>query len=428
MSEKPRILILDDEQEVLNSLRRVFRKSYLVDCFDNGEDALAAMEHQFYPVIISDMRMPHMDGAEFLTRSNDISPDSIRILLTGYADLDSTIRAINQGDIFSYASKPWNNDDLSKLVENALAHYGLRKQNIEMQFELAAKNLALENKNSELIQEIEHKNNQLEKANKQLKLANNKQKTLLKDLVNMVRLIIEDRTKDTQGHINRVATHSKLLAKKLSLPLTEVNQIYFAALFNEVGKVSLTDSLLELTESQRNNNENKTYQSHAIEGAAIVSKISNFAQTAVIIKHQYENVDGSGFPDNLAQQDIPIGSRILRIVKDYDDLLLGTKLKDKLLPEDALNYLKKFQQFHYDSAIVSAYAQLLKKMPQSELNVIEYSIPSSSLEPGMVLANDIVNFTGGVLMTENTELTEKDINKIQEYEQKQNCQLTLFVY
>lgn len=117
---KPRILIVDDEQSILNSLTHVFRKTYDVHVANSAEDALTLLQDQEVEVIISDMRMPNMNGAEFLIQTKCLYPNVESILLTGYSDVSSIRSAIFDGEVFGYLTKPWDKEELRELVAKAL--------------------------------------------------------------------------------------------------------------------------------------------------------------------------------------------------------------------------------------------------------------------------------------------------------------------
>ncbi len=121
-AQTSRILCLDDEEAVLKSLRRLLKNvRYEVQCYTSAAEALAYLEHTEVDLIISDMRMPEMSGDRFLTKAAEIAPNTVRILLTGYADLESTITAINDGKIHRYMQKPWDNDELLEIVASEIA-------------------------------------------------------------------------------------------------------------------------------------------------------------------------------------------------------------------------------------------------------------------------------------------------------------------
>ena len=111
-SNKLNLLLLDDEDNVLKALWRLLRREYNIACFTQGREALDYMEDNEVHIIVSDMRMPQMSGSEFLEQARVIRPSAYRLLLTGFSDINSTISAINDGGIYSYISKPWDNDNV----------------------------------------------------------------------------------------------------------------------------------------------------------------------------------------------------------------------------------------------------------------------------------------------------------------------------
>lgn len=428
MSNKPAMLLLDDEKEILNALKRLFRKEYDVDLFTEGQAALDAIKEKEYAIILSDMRMPQLDGAAFLAQAKDIAPDSSRILLTGYADMESTIRAINEGEIFSYVSKPWDNEELKVLVKNALARFKLIRKNEELSGKLVAANTKLTEANAKLEERIAARTAALNKQTARLKQSTLKQRKFFRQLLDMIGLIIEDRAGHENGHSKRVAAHSKVLAEELGLSRAEAINIYLTGLLHEVGKVSISDQLLATIEVERNNEENLAFKSHAVEGAKILEKLPSLHSVAQNIRHQYENYDGSGFPDNLKKEDIPFGARILKVVSDYDYLLLGHKHKQKLSPDRAQFYLKEERGKQYDYKIVDCYLSLLERLPEIDELEADYCVATNKLEPGMIVSADVLTNKGGIMLTKDTELTEAAIKKLIEYEEDNDCYLTIFIY
>ncbi len=133
---KHSILCVDDESDNVDALERLFRKKYRVLKATSGAEALALLKTEPVALIISDQRMPHMTGVEFLSKSMKTHPDAIRILLTGYTDIESVIDAINSGQIYRYVTKPWDSVDLANTVDKAIERY-------ELSHELKEKNIAL---------------------------------------------------------------------------------------------------------------------------------------------------------------------------------------------------------------------------------------------------------------------------------------------
>ncbi|MBM2837739.1 MAG: response regulator receiver protein [Deltaproteobacteria bacterium] len=127
---KPTILFVDDEENILSSLVRLFRKeNYDLLTATGGKDGLKIVESREISLVISDQMMPVMTGVDFLTRVKDISPDTIRIMLTGYADLEAAISAINKGEVYRFISKPWNDEELKLTVRQSLDYRDLVLKN-----------------------------------------------------------------------------------------------------------------------------------------------------------------------------------------------------------------------------------------------------------------------------------------------------------
>lgn len=150
--DSPIVLLVDDEPNILKTLRRLFLDDdYDIHTAGNGSEGLALIKGGLSPaVIISDQRMPEMGGAEFLAKAKVLVPESIRMVLTGYADINAAVAAINQGGIYRYILKPWNDDELRQTVREALRYYQLKAENIALNEELEVKNQRLSEVNEQL--------------------------------------------------------------------------------------------------------------------------------------------------------------------------------------------------------------------------------------------------------------------------------------
>jgi two-component system NtrC family sensor kinase len=140
MSEEIKILCVDDEQNVLNALKRLFiDNDYSIFTAVSGQEGLNILEQEHAQIIISDYRMPGMNGVEFLKEVCNLRPDTVRIVLSGYADAAAIVSAINEGQIYKFVPKPWNDDELRVTVANAIERYFLYKKNKELGAELQKK-------------------------------------------------------------------------------------------------------------------------------------------------------------------------------------------------------------------------------------------------------------------------------------------------
>lgn len=145
MSEtKIKILYVDDEENNLNSFKAAFRRDYEVTVAKSGYDAIDILKENKFDIIITDQRMPQMTGVEFLSSIISENPEPIRMLLTGYADIQAVIDAINKGQIYQYITKPWDEQQMRVIISNAYEIYSLRKENRELLKSLIRANEQLE--------------------------------------------------------------------------------------------------------------------------------------------------------------------------------------------------------------------------------------------------------------------------------------------
>ena len=164
MMQPATMLLVDDEQPVLDALRRVFRGQYTLTLETDPLKALELIGQQHFDVIISDMRMPGVDGASLLTKAAAHYPHSIRILLTGYSDQEALARAVNKGKIFAYVNKPWDNAQLVELVSTALEQQRLAIEKEEVSQKLVTINKILLQKEQSLQKKLNQDSIELEQA------------------------------------------------------------------------------------------------------------------------------------------------------------------------------------------------------------------------------------------------------------------------
>jgi two-component system probable response regulator PhcQ len=144
----PKIMIVDDEENILNSLKRLFRKEpYEILTAISGDEGLKILEDHQVDLIISDLKMPEMNGIEFLKRVKEKNPVPLRIMLTGHADLKNVIEAIDQGEIYRFLLKPWDDEELKMTIRQALDYYYLYKENRSL--------MKTVRKQSQILQELE---------------------------------------------------------------------------------------------------------------------------------------------------------------------------------------------------------------------------------------------------------------------------------
>lgn len=164
-NQKYNLLIIDDEVEITKALTRQFRRKYRVFSTTSAEEGFDIMEKEKIQVVLSDQRMPGMSGVEFFARIKHKYPDALRLLLTGYSDLEAVVNAINEGQVFRYVTKPWNPVELDTIVGEAFEKYELITNNRKLIHRLNEANSTLEEKVKERTRELEQANHELSELN-----------------------------------------------------------------------------------------------------------------------------------------------------------------------------------------------------------------------------------------------------------------------
>jgi len=359
LEKKPaHILCVDDEPNVLKSLRRLFRGSeYIVHLADGGAKGLEVLEQEPIDLIISDMRMPQMDGAEFLTQAATRWPDVVRILLTGYADIESTVAAVNQGKIYSYCSKPWEDDEIKALVAKAIDEKRLREERLQLFEIINRQNDELKDLNNNLEERVEKRNEQLNKALKQLSNSHGVLKKQYKDAIKVFAKIVEKRPGILTGHSLYIANHGLQVAAFLNMSEKECDHVMYAGLLLQIGKMALTDDLLSkpyfLLDKKGN------FLKHALEGAELLEDMEQLKDASILIKHQYERYDGSGLPDKLEGEEIPLGSRILAVIRDFISYKQGYMTGTVMTDDEVKELLVHNKKIYYDPNVVDTFLAIL---------------------------------------------------------------------
>jgi len=424
------LLFVDDEPGILSALRRLFRPhGYQIFIAEGGAAGLEILEKEHIDLVISDMRMPEMDGATFLKEVRSRWPHAMRILLTGYADITSTVAAINQGEIYRYVSKPWDDNEIVSIVGEAIEHQNLKQENQRLISLTQAQNDQLKALNAGLEQKVAERTAEVRQALTFVEQSHSELKKSFLTTVQVFAGLIDLRSgpvgSQISGHGRRVADHARSVAQRLQLPEVEVQNIMLAALLHDIGKIGLPDELLgkpfnTLTPEQR-----ALVVKHPTIGQNILMGIEKFKDAAILVRHHHECYDGNGYPDHLAGSAIPRGSRILQVVNEYDSLMIGTLVQRPLKPAEALKFVIENRGKRYDPEVVDVFTRLLTETGKKEIS--EASCRTLHLKPGMVLSRDFTHRDGYLLLAKGTVLTAEIIGQMVKMEQSEQHMLTLYI-
>ena len=400
-------MIVDDEELIRKSLLRLFKPldAKLVVAAD-GQEALDLLQQHKPAVIVSDQRMPRMTGVEFLAKSRDLSPDSIRILLTGYADIEASISAINGGAVKYYLTKPWDDDVVFSRVQESLDLFGVLNENRRLQKLTDEQNHKLKRLNITLHQKVQEQTKEIRAQHEELKQS-------FMETIKAFSNIIEMRSQDIGSHSQRVASLVKRMISGMELSEQEAQDIVVAAFIHDIGKIGLPDRLSKKSYAQMTMADQEMVRQHPILGQSFVMAITGFENIGLIIRHHHEDWDGTGYPDNLRDQAIPLGSRALRLVNEFDHFAFADDYPDLPTLNRAAAHIVQHSGSRFDPNMVKRFIDLdvAKLLYHGEVTEI-MGVKPEDLKEGMVVAHDIKTRSGLFLLPRGATLSTGMIGRI----------------
>ncbi|MBU3949475.1 MAG: response regulator [Proteobacteria bacterium] len=359
------ILVVDDDTNFLDAIRRQLRKEFNLATAQGPHEGLAAIRNNRpYSVIISDLQMPDMNGIEFLARVKEIVPDTVRIMLTGNADLNKTIRAVNEGNIFQFLTKPCSPDTLKNVI-----NLGIKQHRLV----IAEKEL-------------------LEKT--------------LKGTVSVLNEILSLVNPVAFGRSSRIKQHVKQIAE--TLDLSNIWWLEMAAMLSQIGCVILPEEALKklYRGEELSGEESQLFDMHPMIASDLLSKIPRLDKLAEIIRYQEKFFDGSGNPkDNLQGENIPIGARILKAAIDFD-----------IMEAKGIENIKIVKQLKdlpgkYDPDVLSAMESLVGGSGKCKKTDVLFA----DLKTGMILDEDVRSKTGRLLISRGHEVSSVLLSRLHNF-------------
>ncbi len=408
----PTVLCVDDEPNILASLRRSLRTPDLrVLTAGSGTEGLAILRETPIDVVISDMRMPGMDGAQFLEQVQDLWPETIRILLTGHADMDAAIAAVNRGRIHRYLNKPWGESELRAAVQAGLERVALQRDKDRLEALTQQQNLALRALNEHLEERVQERTQELAQANRKLKSSF---LTSIKVFSN----VLELRGGRLGGHGRRVAGLARAIAQAMDLEETEKQDLFVAALLHDIGHIGLPDAMLAKPVARMEPEELAQYQQHPVLGEQLLMPLEDLHGVAAIIHEHHERYDGLGYPDHKTGLEISRSARILAVADAFDELQNGHLGGAMLNEEEAQILLRQGRGTQFDPEVVDLFLQirLAERRQPPAAGAAAVPMATIDLATGMVLAADFLSPQGVLLLVAGHVLTEPLIRRIRQYE------------
>jgi response regulator RpfG family c-di-GMP phosphodiesterase len=366
MRVQENILFVDDDSNLLDSYKRQLRKQFQVLTALGGAEGLESIKkHGPFAVIVSDMRMPEMDGVQFLAKVRERAPDSVRIMLTGNADVQTAIEAVNEGNVFRFLTKPCSPEAMTKALDAGLEQYRLINAEREL----------LEN--------------------------------TLKASVNVLTEILSLVNPTAFGRASRMRGYVKHIAMQMKVP--DLWQYEVAAMLSQIGCVTLPQSILNKIYSRKDltYTEQKMYNSHPKVGCKLLAGIPRLDQSAHMIEGQQtffkEYPPVSEIPrDKLA---ITLGAQMLKLAIDFDQLVIRA-----ISPKGALSALQK-RTGEYNPKLLEA----LENFEGSNVEVEFREVSLDDLEIGMVIDEHVRSENRTLLVPKGHEVTYTVLERLRNF-------------
>jgi response regulator RpfG family c-di-GMP phosphodiesterase len=397
------LLCVDDESIILCTLQRLFhRKSYTVFIADSAQNALEIMTNTPIDVIVSDIRMPEMDGATLLAKVANTYPDTYRIVLSGYADFESTVAAINLGKIHRFINKPWDNNELINAVEEGLERIRLTKENHDLKDKIENQNTLLKNLNNDLEDKINLRTKQIRASLRRNELNS---KSYEKMLFNFIAI-----NPNLSGSFAKNVGHlAGRLGETLNLDKDALHDIRLAGYLSEIGLLGMDPIFCHTPYDQLNFEEKKQFMNQGTIAQQILSPAQRLSSVTAILTHQFSLLDSIKTIDS----NLFFACKILIIARDYWRFSCGKIDIKKMDHNQIIIQLNKSRGIKYAEDILD---QLIAKPELIDVQITKKSFHSHQLLPQMILKHSLFSSNHLLILAEGHEFTENSIDKLIEYE------------
>ena len=309
------IMFVDDEAGIRNALKRLFADSpHNVLVAASAAEGLELLRANTCAVIVSDNQMPGESGIEFLYKARQLAPDTLRVMMTAYADLGTALNAINHCEAYRFVVKPWDNQELVELVNNCVLRFELL-QSLRLKDEAIYSSLA---------QTIE-----------------------LKDHY-------------TRGHCDRVVEFSMALGRRMGLPPDTLIHLQHGAMLHDCGKIGVPEAVLNFP-GKLDSDQMDIIRKHPEWGGEVAQAAGMHQTTVNIILHHHEHYNGNGYPTGLAGDGIPLEARIVAVADVFDALASDRPYRKALPPDVALREFLAMSGTVLDPLLVKNFIEIVNE-------------------------------------------------------------------
>ena len=374
-----KILVVDDDKLVVELIKALFShdKSYQLFGAYSAREGLRIAKNIIPDIIISDYYMPEIDGLEFCRyiRNDPELTNSIFILLTAETSIDKKIEGLEKG-VDDYIEKNISTKVLVGKVKAFLKIKALQR---------------------ELIKEKE-----------KLSLANKQLERNLSEIISVLLKILEINIPDAKVRADRAKDMARYIAEKLGLHEEVQKQIVFGAQLHEIGKIGIPEKIIKSRLNSLSQDDLNVYYQYPLIGSLIVSTITGYEETAHDIYHQLENYDGSGRPEGIMKEEIPVGARILRAIVLQEEISMSGQGRDEIIEGLRLSINTKLDP------VIASHAINYFIESKTDKPFEERIIPIDDLKSGMVVAEDVFSLSGVKIMPKGMRLNDRIITFVKE--------------
>ncbi|MDA3950252.1 MAG: response regulator [Spirochaeta sp.] len=388
-SETYNLLLVDDEPNILSSLKRLFLELPDTEVFtaESAVEASKILKQDAVDLVISDERMPKIEGHKFVQFVKKHYPDTLRIILTGYSDMEAMREAVNRGDVYRYLFKPWDDNELLVIVRNALEHARVGRERDQL--------------NKQLTELVHKRTDELQKALEYIKRQQQETEESLKNtfvfLDNVISMIGSETT--TESISNKIARLARVLAEAQTSDASTLRLCEMASYFFQIGALSLGKGIDGTIDSR-----GKIVPEVLEMSDHLIGRTLKVRDLAAGIRHIREHWNGSGHPDGLSHEEIPLVSRAVRIAFDY---YAAVDLRN-LDGSEAVEMLRIAAGRVYDPALAEHAASRLSEQSYTETTRLRIT----KLVPGLVLGYDLKLDNGMTYLAAGTVLSPEMVESV----------------
>lgn len=332
--DKHTVLIVDDEINNLMLLKRTLRGQYNILTAQNGAEGLQVLQENMdeISVIVSDHKMPVMEGTDFLAHANSIAPDVIKVLLTGFSDIEILTDAVNKCNLFQYVMKPYEPEEITRVIENGVSKFDFTSSKAAILKDL---------------------------------------RELFYKTIKSMASVLDAKDPYTHGHSLRVTLYSLIVSRELGLDDKALEEIETAGLLHDIGKIAVPKAIL-CKPGKLTDEEFEIMKSHPDNSEKFITSVKKLSGISNWLRAHHERWDGRGYPDGLQGEEIPISSRIIAIADTYDAMTSTRPYRTALTHEVAIDEIQKCAGGQFDPELAALFVQMQDVIKSAKDDPEEY--------------------------------------------------------